>query len=192
MGDFNELLAYGQIGESKIAQWLRNSRGWSVLPVYEKQIDNGKGPRFFLPKGQRLVAPDMLVFRGEKLIWVEAKHKTVFSWHRLTERWVTGIDQHHYNQYLEVAAHTGFAVWLLFLHESSTPRQGDLSYGCPRICPTGLFGCHIGTSPNHTAPPARNGNGWGKSGMVYWAHKDLHLLATTEEIRGAQKILLAA
>ena len=52
---FQENLHVGQIGESLIAAWLK-SRGNSVLPVYEVEIDTGKGPRVFSPSGQ-IVAP---------------------------------------------------------------------------------------------------------------------------------------
>ena len=39
---FQQQLERGQAGESRIAQYLIE-RGASVLPVYEKIIDNGKG-----------------------------------------------------------------------------------------------------------------------------------------------------
>lgn len=176
---FAESLAVGQLGESKIARYLI-SRGNSVLPVYEKEIDTGKGPRFFTPRGQ-VVAPDMLVI-GTSIVWVEAKHKTVFSWHRLTRRWVTGIDLNHYEEYQRVASISRRPVWLLFLHREAHPDARDIAGGCPPYCPVGLFGGSLSTlvrTENHRH------RGWGRHGMVYWAERSLKMIASIQEIEAA-------
>ena len=170
--DFSSKLAYGQIGESKIAVWLR-MQGRFVLPAYEKEIDNNKGPRLFCPDGN-LVVPDMLVINGEKVNWIEAKHKSVFSWHRNTRRWVTGINIKHYNQYLEVARVTPWPVWLLFLHE----KDRELGRDEPWPCPVGLFGERLdilNQNENHRSDKWANG-------MVYWAHETLNYLASLDEV----------
>lgn len=175
-------LAIGKIGESQIAQWLR-SEGWHVLPVYEKEVDDGKGPRLFLPGSNELVAPDMLVFRGEKGAWVEAKHKSVFSWHRATNQWVTGIDKRHYEHYLEVQQISPWNVWLMFLHRDAEPAKLDRKHlGVPKRCPTGLFTCCIDAPINHEAPPQPDGSGWGSTGMVYWGYRQLYQLARMEDV----------
>lgn len=171
---FSRKFAVGQIGEGLIAKWCR-SRGNSVLPVYEKEIDTGKGPRFFTREGQ-LVAPDM--FLMPSMTWAESKHKTVFSWHRLTARWVTGIDVNHYLAYIEVQKVSGRPVWLLFLHRVATPHERDIAAGCPRRCPVGLFGerlDHLQHHENHRSDK------WGRYGMVYWAADDLRCLASIED-----------
>src|SRR5690554_3978032 len=116
---FSKQLEIGQLGESVIARWCM-SRGNSVIPVYEKEIITGKGPRFFSPQGQ-FVAPDMFILPS--MTFIEAKHKTVFSWHRITGRWCTGIDLNHYEDYQKVQAITGRPVWLLFLHRCSIPDK---------------------------------------------------------------------
>ncbi len=41
---FRRNLAYGKTAESAITLWFRR-RGWAVMPVYEKLIDEGKGPQ---------------------------------------------------------------------------------------------------------------------------------------------------
>jgi len=174
LGFDSHRLKYGQIGESKIATWLRRTRGSYVLPAYEKEIDNNKGPRLFCPTGE-LVVPDMLAINGQKVSWIEAKHKSVFSWHRITKRWVTGINIRHYNDYLEVAKVTPWPIWLLFLHE----KDRELSRDEPWPCPTGLFGQQLeilNQRINHTSDK------WGNSGMVYWAYDNLKKLASLEEI----------
>lgn len=167
-----QLLPYGQLGESKIAMWLKRN-GRLVLPAYEKEIDNGKGPRLFCGNGD-LVVPDMLVLSGDKVSWIEAKHKSVFTWHRNTNRWTTGVSKRHYIDYLEVARITPWPVWLLFLHEKdSEPARNE-----PWPCPVGLFGQELSILNqciNHESDK------WG-GGMVYWAHKNLKLLASLREI----------
>jgi len=175
MSNFNQMLAFGKLGESTIAQWL-NKKGWNVLPVYEKQVDEGKGPQLFTPNGQ-LIAPDLFAFKPfkNKALWIEAKHKSVFSWHRNTGRWVTGIDIRHYEDYLKVEALSPWPVWLLFLHtQARIPNRDD-----PYPCPVGLFGQTLDKlcqKENH-----RHEN-WGKSGMVYWWEKSLVRLAGLEEL----------
>lgn len=175
MTGFNQNLATGQLGESVIAKWCM-SRGNMVLPVYEKEIDTGKGPRFFTPSGQ-LVAPDMFVLPS--MHWVEAKHKTNFTWHRKTSRWVTGIDLNHYQAYIAVEAASKLPVWLLFLHRNNIPHQRDIDQGCPARCPIGLYGGSLAFLQEHESHRHSN---WGKSGMVYWAADDLKRLATMDEI----------
>lgn len=167
--DFDEKLVFGQIGENYIARWLKE-RGNGVLPIYEKEIDNGKGPRYFI-KNKEIIAPDFLAIGINGTCWIEAKHKTFFSWHRITKRWVTGIDLKHYDNYLEIMQITPFPVWLLFLHIKPNSPEG--------ICPTGLYGgslTRLHQSENHRS------NKWGSSGMVYWAENILTKLATLEEV----------
>lgn len=175
MSDFARKLATGQLGESLIARWCM-SRGNSLIPVYEKEIDTGKGPRFFSPEGQ-FVAPDMFLLPA--MMFIEAKHKTVFSWSRKYQCWCTGIDINHYEGYQRVQAISGRPVWLLFLHRSATPDARDLAAGCPPQCPTGLFGedlRFLADNENH-----RHEN-WGRYGMVYWSADKLKLLARLEAI----------
>lgn len=182
---FKQKLIIGKIGESKIANWLRFN-GWNILPVYEIEKNQGKGPQIYTASMQNLIAPDLLAFGKEDryvgTIWVEAKHKTVFSWHRITKRWVTGIDLRHYNDYLKVDKLSKWDVWLFFLHQNDRIDKRNE----PWPCPTGLFGQRLSTLSkieNH-----RHSN-WGRSGMVYWAKDSLLLFATLDEIEKIEKEL---
>jgi len=179
MTAFAQNLEFGKIGESDIAYWLRD-RNNCVLPIYEKEIDEGKGPRLFGPNGEH-IAPDMLVL--PEVEWIEAKHKSVFTWHRLTRRWVTGIDHNHYLGYQETQRASGKRVWLLFLHKSNQPDSRDKEAGCPVECPTGLFGgslSYLTRNENHDHP------NWGRHGMVYWADTVLKKFAELEEVWAAK------
>lgn len=173
---FRENLGYGQAGESEIARWLIG-RGSTVLPVYEKIIDTGKGPQLYTAIGN-LVAPDLVALKDQKFTWIEAKRKSAFTWHRITQRWVTGIDLRHYEDYIKVREVVGAPVWLLFLHEGGQAKDS------PKESPAGLFGSEIiqlMQNENH-----RHKN-HGRSGMVYWARRDdggpLALIASVDEIR---------
>jgi len=169
--NFAQNLASGRVGESRIAQWLK-SRGYSILPVYEIEIQTGKGPRLFTPV-KDLVAPDMLAFRTGKTLWIEAKHKTAFTWHRNTSQWVTGIDLRHYGDYCEIEDMSPFKVWLMFLHDGGQAKDS------PPGSPAGLFGGaleYLRKSEHH-----RHQN-WGTSGMVYWHISKLHKLAKLSEL----------
>lgn len=177
MGKFEQSLAVGQLGESLISRWLQ-ARGHAVFPAYQIEQHTGKGPQLFAASGD-LVLPDLLAFRSGEIRWFEAKHKTCFTWHRISQRWTTGIDLRHYGEYQEVAHRTSLPVWLLFYHPKSKPSENDTSFGCPPKCPSGLFGNDIQVlteCENHRS------DRHGKSGMVYWAHESLRLIAEAEEL----------
>ena len=175
MGEtFATALKFGKTGESAIAGFMKR-RGFHVLPVYEKLDTDYKGPALYLAGGGSVVAPDMLVFGQGKTFWIEAKHKSAFTWHRITQRWVTGIDAHHFEQYMKVAAVSPWPVWLMFLHGRGTAK--DTPGGM--IPPCGLFGndlTFLAKNINH-----RHEN-WGKHGMVYWAHEKLKKIADWESL----------
>ena len=165
--NFDGQLKYGQVGESRIAEWLR-ARGNSILPVYEIEKQTGKGPRLFAPDRQ-IIAPDMFVFKGSDAFWIEAKHKNAFTWHRITERWVTGIDLKHYEDYCVIDGYSPFPVWLMFLHEGGQAKDS------PADSPKGLFGNKLKYLREHENHRHEN---WGNSGMVYWALNSLIRLDT--------------
>lgn len=171
---FAARLHEGQIGESEISLWMIDE-GWSVLPVYEKEIDNGKGPRLFTTDGQ-FVAPDMFVFRGVERGWIEAKHKSAMTYHRLTDHWVTGIDFKHWQDYQEVARRTAMDVWLFFL------QRGGQAKDSPPNSPSGLFGAEIKELMRQVH------HVWADR-MVYWAPESdggpLKLFATLDEFNAA-------
>lgn len=178
---FQDSLQFGQVGENHIARWLR-SRGYHVLPVYEKEIDNGKGPRLFMAstcKYPQLIAPDMLALRGSSILWVEAKRKTRFSWYGIGGYWVTGIDERHYRDYCAVQDETEYPVWLMFLHTESTTWPNDVvKWGAPSSCPTGLFGNQLSAlRENESHRSTRHAHG-----MVYWPLSRLHLLAHLNDV----------
>lgn len=180
---FQQALAIGKAGESQISRWLQ-SRGNYVLPVYEKEIQEYKGPVLFRPDGSQVICPDLLTLTKNGVAWIEAKHKSAFSYHRITKKWVTGIDLHHYEQYQSIARELpNIKVWLLFLH-----RIGFLAKDTPEgmTSPTGLYGgnlLELTKKENH-----RHGN-WGKSGMVYWAHDSLMKLADMDEFEERSAIM---
>lgn len=181
---FEQSLAFGQIGEGYIARWLRRN-GYHVLPVYEKEIDNGKGPRLFMAKtaqAEQLIAPDLLALRDGRFLWVEAKRKTRFTWYGKARCFTTGIDIRHYHDYCAIARETSLAVWLLFLHVDGTTWPQDVArFQAPPTCPTGLFGNELSilqTTVNHLS------DRHGRSGMVYWRVDSLRRLASLEEICG--------
>ena len=162
---FIESLSYGKTAESYIARYFLKL-GYGVLPIYEKQINEGKGPQLFMGNDS-IIGTDMLVFNNDKVFWVEAKHKTAFSYHRITSRWVTGIDLRHYEHYIKIQERTNWPVWILFYHEGGQAKDS------PAESPKGLFGNDLKVlikTENH-----RHGN-WGDGGMVYWAKDKLILI----------------
>ena len=173
MTSFSRSLNEGKVGESVIAGLLRAS-GYSVLPVYEKEDSEFKGPRLFAPDTQ-IVAPDMFAYKGNRGVWIEAKHKNAFSWHRNTRRFVTGIDLHHYQEYCRIADTSPWPVWLLFLHRGGIAKDSPES-------PAGLYGGSL--SRLRACESHRHAN-HGRHGMVYWAERDLSRLCGAPSPRTA-------
>lgn len=169
---FKASLQVGKVGESAIAQWMR-ARGWYVLPIYEKELGQGKGPQLYTPETQ-LIGTDMLAFRGGKTLWIEAKHKSAFTWHRNTARWTTGIDLRHYADYCRIDDETPWPVWLLFLHRDGRAKDTPPDM----VSPTGLFGGTLDYLRKHEN---HRSDKWAK-GMVYWAVKRLRLIARLEDV----------
>jgi hypothetical protein len=166
MSGFEHDLAQGKVGESEIARWLM-ARGKHVLPVYEIEKGQYAGPALYTSSGECIVAPDILAFNESQVVWIEAKHKSAFTWHRITKRFVTGIDAHHFRQYLKISELVDWPVWLLFLHRNGTAKDSPPG-------PSGLYGGEIkrlSSCINHTH------KNWGKEGMVYWAENTLHKLS---------------
>jgi hypothetical protein len=171
---FREMKEYrqGAAGETAIARWIR-SRGAYVLPVYEKIIEEGKGPQLFGPAGS-LIAPDLMVIKSTGFYWVEAKHKSGFSWNRQRGIFVTGIDLKHYENYLKVAEVLNRPVWLLFL------QAGMPTKDCPYTeTPKGLYGEEISKLRQKES---HRSDKYGPSGMVYWDIKSLRFIAEYEDV----------
>lgn len=183
--NFTDAYAYGRIAESQIAQWLMQAQGWNLLPAYEIEIPSGKGPRLLTPV-RKLIAPDLLAMKYQRrrllVKWYEAKHKTHFTWHRKSNNWQTGIDLRHYLDYIKVQDATQ-EVYICFLHECAMPSAGDLAYGSPSVCPTGLYGGsleYLMAHEHHRDSFERAGRGYP---MVYWNESDLDHLASLDEVR---------
>ena len=178
MNSFEANLKQGRLAEDRIIRWLRQ-RGNTVLPAYDVVGGEFKGPRLFTPD-RELILPDLLVWKRGRTCWIEAKNKGHFTWHRITGTWQTGIDLHHWYDYLEVWAHfeKAWDVWLMFLHDSTCPSDDDLEWNCPLFCPVGLYGNPIGQLKDIGRVDWR----WGNHGMIYWKCEDLRLLADLEDV----------
>ncbi len=171
---FSDTLKQGQLGESLIALWLRR-QGWHILPAYEKQIDNGKGPRLFMAVDaafDQLITPDLFCIKGREFRWLEAKHKTRFSWYGKGKYFVTGVDLRHFEHYCHVRDEVGLPVYLMFLHTDNRTWPADVErWGAPDWCDTGLWG---GDIDNLRTEYSHKSQDYGPTGMIYW-RPNVHL-----------------
>ena len=136
-------------------------------------ISTGKGPQILTPKGT-LIAPDLFVINGNKCFWIEAKHKDAFSWHRITEKWVTGIDKKHYEHYCKLDEISHWDVWLYFL------QRGLAAIDSPTAnTPSGLY-CNPIKELKHRVNHTHDAHG--KYGMVYWAESAFTRIAEYEDL----------
>lgn len=172
LDSFDESLFVGKIAESEIARWIRKN-GSSTLPIYEVERGNYKGPVLYAPDGTAIIAPDILCFKNGKVYWVEAKHKEIFSFYRKKQAWQTGIDYHHWHEYLRIQLLIpSILVWLMFLH------KGGIDKSSGKKSPAGLYArpisklkdCidHVDTSINTRK--------YAPHGMILWDIKSLKCL----------------
>jgi len=184
MSSFTEQLEYGLAGESIIAKWLM-SRGWALLPAYEKEQGDFKGPRILSATGD-LISPDMLAFRfgdeGGQVHWIEAKSKAAFTWYRIRGTYQDGIDRRHWRHYLHVCKLAPWPVWLLFLHAPGHVAKDNPPDKTP---PVGLFGNRV---DRLAALIDHESDNHGPSGMVYWNINSLRVIASWEELLAAEEV----
>ena len=171
MSNFNEQLEIGKTGESLIANWLK-SRGNSILPIYEIADNQFKGPALYCNDNSSLVAPDMAVFGNNDMLFVEAKYKSGFSWYRNGKTWVTGIDLHHFYQYLSFKKKVNKDVFIFFLHKGLSAKDSDISE-------SGLFGGEIDYLLMNSS---HRSDKHGTSGMIYWSKDSLTRYAEYSEV----------
>lgn len=175
---FVESLEQDKVGESHLARWLIR-RGCCVQPVYEIADGQNKGPGLYGDFG-RLVAPDALVFGVREIFYAECKWKTAFTYYRRKQTFETGIDWHHWKQYLQVAEQTGVPVWLFFLHACEQQAK-DTPEGLAGPC--GLFAqdcSELQDNVSHIDPVSRPPKQ--PHGMIYWAPAALRKLAEYQEV----------
>jgi hypothetical protein len=140
------------------------------LPVYEIGEQQHKGPQLFSCDGD-FVAPDMLAFKSKgPILFVEAKHKNAFTWSRrqhqfspAADRFETGIDGKHFQDYQQVKDETGVPLWILFLQDGRAAKDAPVD---KPTSPRGLYGGEIdwlAKTYSHTDER------WGKGGMIYWS-----------------------
>lgn len=186
---FEKTLAQGRIAEGQCGNWLRLAQGWTLLPAYEIEIPQGKGPRLFL-RDRQLVVPDIFAMKhkGKKFLfkWYESKNKSCFTWHYISKNWQDGIDLRHYLDYIQVQEETKIEVYLLFLHSCATPNPRDIARGSPSSAPTGLFGQTLRYLMEHEHHRDKYERGWRSYPMVYWNACDLERLASVEEVQMLQ------
>ncbi len=171
---FEDKLKEGLLGEGSISKWFLR-KGYSVLPAYEVEINHGKGPRLFT-QDEVLISPDLLIFNASRIMWIEAKTKSAFTWHRLSKTWQTGIDLRHWRHYLCVATRTPFPVWILFLHK---PNGKAIDTPEGMVSPSGLFGNNISELKDHIHHTSFL---HGPSGMAYWTISSLKKIANYQEV----------
>ena len=172
MVKFAQSLKEGRLIESAVAQYLMRKYGISILPVYDIEIATGKGPQFFSASGS-FAAPDLLCWqRRRTMYFVEVKSKSIFTWHRITSNWVTGIDLNHYLDYRKVQELSGASVYLMFLHAGGADERGIET-------PSGLFHADLNTEPNHIWPHATAAF---PHGVVMWRHDQLKKIANYDDV----------
>ena len=176
--NFAQAWQAGKLGESQIANWLRYHHGMHVFPAYEKQTRDYKGPTLFCAEGDSLILPDLPGIKGDHLYWVEAKHKSAFTFYRKTRSWQTGIDVRLYEQYQDVQKRTGIGVYLMFVQGEGRAKDA------PSDGPSGLYAGSLSYLMQHEDHRDEFRNG---AYMVFWNECALRKIASLEELHSVTK-----
>lgn len=177
---FKDALNFGIDGEDVISNYFMYI-GFSILPACRIECQPYKGPRL-QSKESETTLPDLFAISKTGSMWIEAKHKSGFTWYRSMNRhgvfgsFQTGIDLKVYEEYRKIANETPFDVYLMFLHEGGKAKDSPES-------PAGLWGDTIENLKKIEDHTSLN---YGRSGMVYWNMCDLPQWATMEELLDAR------
>ena len=128
MSHFDKQLAIGRYYERVASQWLQESRGSKILPVYDYTGSDGeKAPNLrSLVESESLVVPDLLVCTDGKTSWVEIKYKTHAIEFRLAKELRTGLSLRLWNDYKAVQDASGLPVEIIFIHKKEGEIRGGL------------------------------------------------------------------
>lgn len=102
--------------EKAFASFLVIERGWHVLLTCDLHGGYAYAPQFN-GVSANLVAPDLLAARNGEMRWFEVKQKSHADWHRNSQRFVTGLPLHLWNDYQRVERLTGHEVTVVFIHQ---------------------------------------------------------------------------
>lgn len=101
--------------EKAFASYLVQERGWHVLPTCNLHDGYQHAPKFN-GAARNLIVPDLLAAREGTMRWFEVKQKSHADWHRQSQRHVTGLPIHCWDDYLRVQDITGIEVVVVFIH----------------------------------------------------------------------------
>jgi hypothetical protein len=124
---FPERFSYGREAEYKVLRWL-NSKGWSAFQIeLDKEKEKlKKGPRLQTPSAEYIL-PDIQAYKKTQTLWVEVKHMEAFTWHRKTQKWVTGFSYYLYKNYCKINDISPFKVYLFFIQENGFAKDSPLT-----------------------------------------------------------------
>ena len=112
---FQTNLIAAEVWEDAFANFLVQERGWSVLPTCDLHDGYQHAPKFN-GANRDLIVPDLLAARDGVMRWFEVKHKSHANLHYKSQRLVTGLALHCWNDYLRVQDITGTEVVVMFIH----------------------------------------------------------------------------
>lgn len=136
--DFQSQILYGKEAEMVFQEIFRYN-GYSIMPVYEKVLQDYKGPRVSLAF-RDVIAPDLFVFgNGQEPHWVEVKRKESATWYYKGGYWCVGIDKRLWNDYVVVDCESPFRVWLMFMLEGGISKDAPPNMSSPE----GFFGAPL-------------------------------------------------
>lgn len=185
----------GALAESEAASIIQR-RGLSVLPVF-KATDNNEAtsaPMMMLAKSDIVVAPDLLCFGGEGVVWIDVKGKAVPTWRRTHGRWEHGIDFSLFTEYERVAEATNLPVWLLVREEripetlaAESALVDGINWMAIRLTDARTYGERRHEWPGGASEPRRRGRFglggwlWPRTRMTMWNASVLDTAASTDE-----------
>lgn len=108
---FKSMIERGEEFEMEIDNIYRKA-GYVTFPGHQ-HTSRGYTPSLF-KNNRNFIAPDIIIFKGNRHFWVECKHKT--RWIDFTGKLETGINQDAWEGYKDLFRETGMNIIFFFDH----------------------------------------------------------------------------
>ena len=142
-GTFEARLSFAKAIERAGEEWLKR-RGWLVLSPSDYSGPDDDKPPSLHGAARSFVLPDTLAFRAGRARFVECKWKTAATFHRVTQRWETGIQLRHWEDYRRVRAESGVPTWIVWVHGREREMRGMDLEGLSELSPRPYDGPKMG------------------------------------------------
>jgi hypothetical protein len=109
----------GQAAERLVATFLRDERGYHILPAYDYSGADGEKAPKIQGATEGIIVPDLGMAKAGSLKWAEVKYKWRPTFTRATRSLNHGIGRRKWCHYVRFQEKTGQRVWIFIVEGCS-------------------------------------------------------------------------